>query len=210
MKPKSSKEYAYELLKSLFPFKESDLVRTSFLLKETDTKIEDFRVFVYKIFSEEDFTKINLENSDISSVFYWYAVMRVSDDYAEYFSKKEDLTERLIVEDKFYPPMYKLKEQNALLEYTDFINSFTEEIKEKIALIPSEKQTKLFKWLIKQIFSDLIYNYFKLNRNELFPDILTTIPGDNIKVFVINERKLENMLNIKFDKLEEVEIFYNK
>ena len=209
MKQKTSKEYAYELLTELFPIKQSNLVRTSFLLKETDTKIEDFRLYFYRVFNEENYNEIDFSKTGISSIFYWYAIEKISQEYVEYFPRNKNLTERIIIEDRVDPPMFKLKSDNALSSYEEISLKFLEDIKETISKISLEKQTKLLKWTIKQIFSDIIYNYYTLNKKELFPNTLISISGENIKIFDINEEELGNILNIKFDKLEEVGIFSN-
>lgn len=214
-----------DFFKNMFPFSESSLLRISTLLDETNTNIKEFRLYFYKTVFEEEFEDLKFEEKSITSIFYWYALEKISNDFPDFnyeksniafidkftnlyaytdFSLNNDeneynnfsLLDSILVDDTTEPPFFKLSDTNIYNDISESkIKSFILNLIDFYKKIPEYTQTKLFKWLIKQILSDILIFYYVFSEKELFNNIIMKHNSKEGKFFQINLNELNKLLN---------------
>lgn len=197
-----SKKEAEELMKFLFPFSESDLLKTNISIKQTKINENDFRDFFYENFFDDGKVEFKKENS-LYNMFYWYILEKIEEVYPIY---NNFLIENLYIEDSFSIPTYKLKYNKECLSKEVSIKTFFHEFIEKSNNIKEHTHKNMFEWFVRKIFYDILCVEYIMNQKEIIPNIINKIKSSNLEFFTLNIEEIEKLLNITFSEIEDFEI----
>lgn len=190
-------------LRQIFPFTQRSLIKTFFLIKQTNVEIKEFRIFMYKTIFEENLEEINFQDKNLASIFYWFILSQISKKFPLI---SNFLIQNISVEDNFDTPMYRLISNEIYSSDQDYIKAFFDKLVKIIKNLEILENIEAFDWFIKQLFSDILCREYMYTKVEIIPDTILKLKTSNLELFRLNEETISKMINRKFTQFEEIEM----